>query len=551
MVLEKEQVISLIKNGVSEHIQDCREYSKILNMHVTGKGIKEYTEDFNEHESIKQRKLREKLLKSNKATFSFLLRPIDKIFTAKGGSVNYNTNEPQIETIKDYISNVSEGLDLKTFLKKKAKLNYVIDPNAFTMVDVNPKGGLEAKIYRTEDVIWYERNGNNIEAIIFNAFESEDKEDDKNYYRVIDDLTDSIYVEDGENIYLQEGSVLDNFFGYVPAFILGDIHCPNSEKFLSVIDDVLDDANEHLRDVSVNIVHKLSHGYAKYWQYPEDCTTCNGDGELEYKEADDTITRKTCHTCHGLGVKDHKNASDVMLMDIPQEGEPVINTPGGYINPSIEVWKQYKQDILDLRNGMFQTMWGSTFSVDAKNETATGKLINVQPEAERVSGISTTFSKIHEFLLDTYGRVALFTKEYKSNVSYGTRYLMESPDEVLDRYTKSKKEGLPALLQQDLLDRFYQAEYANNNEEYLKTKKILSVDPFPSMSANEVKLLGVPEEELLKKIYYPQWVNQLTDAKKILMSPDELKSDLQGYINNLKLKIDVSKEVQEGADQPK
>ncbi len=549
MALEQNRVIEIIEYGVSDFIKDCREYSEELNMNITGLKVKEYLDDFNDHESPHQKKLREKLVKSNKSCFSFLLRPIDKVFTAKGGSINYNLSQSQIENIESDLMDISQGLDLKSYLKKVVRTNYVIDPNAFVMIDLDEEGRVESKIYRTTDVIYYEKRGNQITSIVFEPFENEDPNDKNKYYRVIDENTDSIYIQNGSNINIQAGSEIENFFGYVPAYILGDILCPNSDKYLSVVDDVLEDAREHLRDLSVSIVHKLSHGYAKYWQYPENCTTCGGDGEIESRDSEDNVTTETCPTCHGTGTKNRKDASDVMLLDIPQEGDPIITTPAGYVNPSIEIWQQYKDDIKDLKLDMFQSLWGATYKTEGQNETATGRLLNVQPEAERVRGISETFAKIHQFILTAFGQLTLNRNDYEASVSYGTRYLMESPDEVLNRYILSKEKGVPAVVQQDLLDRFYQTEYQNNNDEYIKTTKILAVDPFPSYTPEQVKALGVGGEQLLLKIYYPQWVNQLIEAKKQLMSVEELKEDLKTFVETINVNIE-NEEVQETRVEP-
>jgi hypothetical protein len=535
-MLESEEVIKIIKDGVSARINLARDYSTRLNMHVTGLKAKEHAEIFNFHESKEQRKIREKLLKSNKRLFSFLLRPLDKVFTAKGGNISYNLTDAKLEELKNYTSEVSDGLKIKEYLKKKVKLSYIIDPNGFIMVDIDQEGQVSTKIFNTNELHYYTNKGNKITSVIFNPYTLE--EDEKQYYRVIDDLSDSIYVRDGDVIYQDEDSIKENFLQYVPAYILGDIYDYNTELFLSLIDDVLEDADEVLRDVSVKTVHKLSQGFAKYWQYYEDCNTCAGTGEVNKTDDLGDKTSHVCHTCKGTGVKNKKDASDVMMLPIPDKADDVKIAPevAGYINPSIEIWEQYKKDIKDITIDMFQSLWGTTFSVDTKNETATGRLLNVQPQAERVTGISKTFSNIHEFLLSSIGAIALQNKDYKADVSYGTRYLMESPDEVLKRYQESKEKGLPAILQNDLLDKFYQTEYSNNNTEYLKTKKILSIDPFPSMTAKEVKELGVNDDDLKLKIYYPQWVSQLTEAKKSLMTKEELLAELTKYVINKTIK---------------
>lgn len=536
-MLQHHEVIKIIEEGVSDFINDARKLSDRVNMHVTGKNVEGYLEDLENYENNNQKELREKLLKSNKGVFSFLLRPFDKVFTARGGSISYNLQERQLEKLTSYTSDVSDGLDIKDFLKKKAFKKYIIDPNGFVMVNINPEGELSTQIFSSKDVIWYDKRGNNINSIIFNSFESEDENDTKNYYRVIDEATDSIWVQDGDNIYQDEDSIYPNFFGYVPAYILGDTYDPNSELFLSVVDDLLEDGEERLRDVSVNTVHKLSHGYAKYWQYPEACTRCGGEGALKIK-IDDVVTDEVCPSCGGGGVKQRKMPSDLMLIDIPKDDEQKI-TPdvGGYINPSIEIWNKYNEDILKIRNEMFQTLWGTTYESEGKNETATGKLLDSQPAQDRLGSSSLTFAKIHEFILDCYGQVAFLNTSYKSSVSYGTRYLIETPDEALKRFSEASEKKLPSILQNDLLDKFYQTEYASNNIEYVKIKKIIAVDPFPFSTAKEVQELGIEGVELQMKIFHPQWVNQLDDAKKTLMTIDELKEDLKEYTSKMNINI--------------
>lgn len=532
-MLEIEQVKKIIEAGVSEKVQQARTYADLLNMHVTGLNVDKHIEEFTNFESKQQKAIRKRLQKSNKSTFSFLLRPLDKIFTAKGGVISYNLSETQIEDLKLFINDVSDGLNIKNFLKKIVKTQYIIDPNGFVMVDVDLEGNLETKIFNSKDYIWSETRGNEVKAIVFNPFKNDDKEDEREFYRVIDNKTDSIYVKDGDSIYLDESSVLENFFGKVPAYILGDIKDPNTDLFISLIDDILEDAKELLRDVSIKTLHKLSHGYTKYWQRPEACTNCGGEGEVKGKDDEGQIIDVICPSCQGKKIKTHKDVSDVTIVPIPNDGEQdIAPNIGGFISPDMAIWNKYDEDVAKIRATMYQTLWGATYSIDAKNDTATGKLLNVQPQAERVTGVSETFSNLHKFILDCNGKVILFKKDYSSEVSYGTRYLMESPDELLQKCIDAKSSNLPIYLQNDLLEKYYQTEHTNNNQEYIKSKKIIATDPFPNMTANELKDLGVADEEVMLKIYHPQWVTQLSDAKKVLMNEEELRQDLKEYVKS-------------------
>ena len=62
-------------------------------------------------------------------------------------------------------------------------------------------------------------------------------------------------------------------------------------------------------------------------------------------------------------------------------------------------------------------------------------------------------------------------------------------------------------------------------------------------TALEVKTLGVSGTELHKKIYFQKWVNELPEAKKILMSVEELREDLSIFIKQLK--IEENEQVQQ------
>ena len=97
MALTHEEIVLLIEQGASKEILLARKRAKKVNMHVTGLRVKEYLEILDDYENVAQKLLREKLVKSNRSLFSFILRPTDKIFTAKGGSVNYNLRQDKID----------------------------------------------------------------------------------------------------------------------------------------------------------------------------------------------------------------------------------------------------------------------------------------------------------------------------------------------------------------------------------------------------------------------------------------------------------------------
>ena len=282
MILTNDEVITLIEKGVSDKLTLARRKARKVNMHITGKGVIDYLWKLDDYETYAQKLLREKLVKSNRSLFSFILRPTDKIFTAKGGNVTYNLPQNQINLLRTNINEVADGLDIKKYLKKVVKKHYFIDPNAVLFIDIDTEGMLETHVVTSNEIMWYKNKGNNVKAIIFEPYKKKiRKEDekffeaisperlkqerDKKYYRVIDGATDRIFVNDGGQIYEDVKSRLDNFFGFVPALILGDEKNPNEDIFETVIADVIEDADALLRLVSTSNVHDLAHSYYSRW----------------------------------------------------------------------------------------------------------------------------------------------------------------------------------------------------------------------------------------------------------------------------------------------
>jgi hypothetical protein len=546
MILLKSDVEKLILDGASKEIVLARKLSREMNMHITGKGANEYLEGLDEYENNNQKILREKIMKSNKSVFSFILRPLDKIFSAKGGAVNFNLTENEVEKVKNATTEVADGLNIRRYLKKVVLKKYIIDPNGILFVDLDDEGNLSTTFIETSKILWYKNKGNKIDAIIFEGEEREEDNVKRKYYRVIDDTTDRIFVKEpspdtNKTMRIREvtSDRLTNFFGFVPAIIVGDVKNPNYNVFDSFISDVNEEAKDLLHDVSINKIHKISQGFAKYWQRPEACTKCHGEGQIKYEETpgDDIWLETTCTSCGGAGYKQKVSPSDVMIVPIPEKDE---NDPAphvaGYVNPSIEIWKKYDDNIRDTRNYLFQVLWGTTFEQGGRNETATGRFIDTQPVQDRLRDVSHTFSLLHQFILDCYGIITLNNPNYKSFVSYGVRYVIESPDEILKTLMDASREKVSDVILHDMRAKYFYAEYQNDEIELAKKQKIAKIEPFPNMSVSEVSSSEfIGDEDKLEKIYFIGWYSTLTSADIILKDEVRLKTELNMFI---KTKID-------------
>jgi hypothetical protein len=324
--------------------------------------------------------------------------------------------------------------------------------------------------------------------------------------------------------------------------ILGDEKNPNEDIFESIISDVVEDADALLRDVSTTTIHNLAHLYPRYWSYAQACTRCKGEGTIggDLIPNSDPAERTeviTCPSCGGEGHKSRTNPSDETVIPVPQDGDPIL-APNlmGYESPDLETAKFYVDNIERTRNTMFQAMWGTTYEQGGKRETATGRFLDAQPVQDRLRDISDTFAKIHKFMLDCYGRVILGNKSYESSVSYGMRYILESPDDILKKYTETTNFPVSDMILLDLRKQYLEAEYQNDTVELNKLEKLSRIEPFPTVSVTDLAgMEWVSSEDKLKKVFYSQWINSLTEAQKIMLSEEELRNNFENYINQKQL----------------
>ncbi|MFK7947849.1 MAG: hypothetical protein AB8G11_09675 [Saprospiraceae bacterium] len=578
MAVSNDEIVKIIEKGASEKIKLSRKRANKLNMHLTGKGVKEYLEQLDGYETNAQKILREKLVKSNRSLFSFILRPTDKIFTAKGGSVNYNLPTETKNFIKDNLSDVADGLDVKKYLKKVVKTQYFIDPNAVLFIDIDEMGYLETHVINSSEILYYKNKGNKIDCIIFEPYKKElekdaelkyklqglpekfKKEKEKLYYRVLDKDLDRIFVNDNGDISEIESERIKNYFGFVPAMILGDEKDANYDIFESLIADIVEDADGFLRRVSVTNTHELAHLYPRYWAYEQACTKCGGEGTVSYEtkkaEGETPAEYKTevCSSCGGGGIKTKSNPSDEILLRAPMDDEKVLAPHiAGYIQPDLGSAKFYNELIEKAKNTMFQALWGTTYEQGGKRETATGRFLDAQPVQDRLRDISDTFSSLHKFMLDCYGKVLLRNPIYESSVSYGTRYILESPDDILDKYIEVSREGgVSNIAKIDMRNRYFEAEYQNDDVGLTKRIKLSNIEPFPELSAKEVSDMEfISNVDKAKKAYYSTWAGTLSDAEIILQTEEQLRDEFNKYIDKLNINNNEGTQVLQGGIPPR
>lgn len=563
MRLNKDKILEIIEKGASPELIKARKRAKINRMHITGKGTSEFLEIIDSYENDAQLSLRKKLVKSNKSTFNYLTKPMDKVFTAKGGSINFNLSKGEYDTVMEKVSESSDNLNIKRYLKKNVKLPYLIDANAVLMCEVGENKVKPAIVY-SQDILWYSKSGNKVEAIIFEGYKKSEKPavspktgdaitieglGRSKYYRVYDESEDALWEFDGGDIRKVEEETFPNEFGTVPAIILGDEADPNDDMFNSLIYPIAEDASQFLRRASTMNVHELAHLYSRYWSYAQACNRCEGEGVIADDSDPENVTYSTCNSCGGTGTKSRTNASDETVLPVPMDGDPVIApNVAGYVSPDIDIAKFYNDLQEGNRKEMFQTLWGTTYETNKNRETATARYIDAQPVEDKLLDVSATFEFMHKFLLDFFVRYATGDRKYRSSVTYGNRYVLETADNLLTKYQKSSTMPISGVIISDLKNKYVEAEYQNDEIELAKMKKLMKIEPFPNMKISEVLSSSfINDEEKRKKLYFDEWSASLKGSQIVLWSIKRLSENLVTFLTQKpKLKEDEKLTLQGG-----
>jgi len=474
MKLTIETVQKLIKKPANEDIIiDSRIRHAKLAMHVNGTGVELAVEKLEGLESEEQKELRRRLVKSTRSTFATLLRPFDKVFAANGGSVYYDIKDPEFTV---YINSLAGGIGLRTWLKQYWKNKFMTDPNGIILIEVDYQGNPEPKYKSVTNIRDYVYQGTDLEYIIFEPIKGKnfplpegveiELKQDGEYYRVIDDEADRIVLVEGETATEVEELTLPNLWGRVPGVLCSDMVQPESDGKMSPVEEVIDVANELLRDTSIHSVYKALHSYPLFWAYLPDCPHCDGTGKIEGEQ---------CRYCKGKKKDLSKDVSKILGLEPPEEGEPNIAPPGGYVQPDLGSWTEQRTELDWLKREMHFTLWGTHTREQAANETATGRFIDAQPVHDRLDDFATTTEKLEQKLTDFIGEYKY--KGYKgSSVSYGRRYLIETPETIWKRYQDARESGSPRSTLDYLLEQFYEVEFKHQPMQMEIHIKLMNVE---------------------------------------------------------------------------
>lgn len=504
----------LQKRPGAEIVKAAEAMHKKLSVHINGIGLADYLEQINTYEKPEALALRQKYAKSNKDVFERLARPIDKVFASRGGSRYFPTTEERISRQMDVIlTDVEHGYSSKKWIETFWKPRYLDDPMGLVYMEIAQNETYPT--YKSSfDIYDYKLNGRKLDWVVFRT-------EDKTIFRVVDDQFDALYKMEGDSIRKLPKETYPNYFGYVPAIVISDLPKAGMiDIFVSPFDSVVELADEVLRDGSIRVIYKFKHGFPKSWKYREMCGDCKGTG---------AIASHTCGTCNGTGKKLDSSVSEVMVLDWPNQNDPVIAPDvAGYITPDLEYLKYSRDEMEFLDTLMFKTHWGTYPSqqrMSGEADTAAAKFMDVQPINDKLNAYADAAEATEKFIIDAIGDFMFNTRYGGVRLHYGRRFMIEGPDVLWRKYEQARKMGAPMATLNQHLTEYYEAKFQSNPIELAKHLKMMRIEPFVHLTVDEAfKVVG--ETEFARKLYFAEWCTTVKDLDWITKPDQVLKDEL-------------------------
>lgn len=560
-MISQVKVFQVLKNG-NEDIVKLRKEHEILKMHYYGTGTSKYLTVISGLENEDQIDLRQKHSGTNTALVSSLLNPVSKIFKAKGGSRIYNIkNDNTRESFKIKLNDLN-GYSLRQWLKIYWKDKFAVDPNGLFMTEKDSDGNPFMTYKSINRIFRYKSANQKLDWVIFEPVCIKyNKDSEIILVRVVDEVNDYVYKVDEDRLTLvtkenyetlipeinsevikyfgEKPYTIKHDFNKVPAYVISDKVDTESGYMLSSISNEVQLLKEYLIDNSVKRIFKFLHGYPIFWKYFSKCPICKGEG---YMTIDNNTHR--CDECNGTGYSLKKDVSDVIgLTPMESKDDPKIAPDvAGYVSPSIETWTKMTEELGLLEKAINKSHWG-VYDINVSPTTATGEVLKVQPQLDKLSSYSDSFEKQETFFTDLLGGY-WYNSEYKgSSINLGKRYIMGNANQILKEYQESKKNKADIIILNILLEQYFDGEYENDPISFHKAITLMRIEPLVHFTLDEVLSMSVNEEFKKGKIYFNEWV--MSKEEEFFMNTyDVYKKDFETYLKTKENGIEAESNVQ-------
>ena len=525
----------------------------VMRAHATGIGAKDLIQKLEGFERKNIMDARKRLMLSNKDVLARVMKPRNKIYTAKGGIESYNLATSElIQEWKEYLSKCAgKRTSLKEYISQKIQKAFDIDPMGLKWVALNEDGEPYPTYKCITNIYDYEINDGTPEYVVFKCTDKEissyvnmgliAKPENANpkIYRVVCDTYDRI-VTWYNDIEIKVQYL--NPFEVVPGEVISDIICED-EKGCEYRESDLYEVTELLSQmVFARSIYNIAYSQTAYplmWMQALPCPTCHGkkvisnvlNGDMPRAQQGDM----TCPECKGSGVYPHFQNSDTYIWEFSKDINKSVPTPPlGIIETAIENLQYMKDEKIDIETLITETQWGvakvfpntkvpkdGSKGSGNTSETAFESALNEQPKYDRLKTYSKWLANTMKWYADTMGKVKYGDAYISSAILCGDRYAVESPDEILTRITKAKAGGAAQAILESLQMEYLESKYENNPLELRKAKIYYIGEPYFFFAVADVDAWAdIPQIQKLEKKMWGEFMCTLTD-QDIAAIPDD------------------------------
>lgn len=543
MAFELDEVIQIIKHNeqVPKWVQASRDNHKTLRALIDGDDFKtELSKIEHIEKSEKKWEVRKKYSRSIKDLNQRLLRPIDNVYSATGGSKEYKLKGERLKKLLRKLSNVRGNKSLEQWLQVNWMHVYHNDPDGVIFIEYLS----EDKEKNQEEDCWptykeitkirnYEKDGQSLKWILFEPkkvpVNKNGSHEIVELIRFVDDETDYIFKKNGDSYVLVEDLTFDHPFGRVPGIVNSDIEKLGLLNALSPIDSIVETERQYLRDQSNKTLYKILLWNPIFWRYRQKCPTCTGTLKTGGKK---------CPDCDNTGWKLDRDISDEVLIPLPEDNDEPIVTPdiAGWIAPPESIMEQFNNELSGQEIGMYEAHWGSHKSKLNQNvdKTATEVWLDAQPVMNRLNRYGDVAEWVEHYLTELIANFLFPTKDKDENVSsihYGRNYIIQPPEFLLQEYHKSKENDDGVVILDRKLREYLTAKYKNDpitlRIEILKA----ALEPFVHYTVDRVKeVFG--NEAAQKKMLFGDWWETLTAEMFEKKTDDQLAKEMNDFFKD-------------------
>lgn len=582
MTLEPAQAIEIVvKNPNSTFIKWLQAKYTIMRSHVTGIGAESLIERIEGFERENITKARKKLMLSNKDILTRVMKPRQKIYSAKGGIESYNlTTTELIQEWKEFLSHCAgKRISLKEYIASKIQKAFDIDPMGLKWVGVNADGEPYPTYKCIMGIYDYVIHDGTPEYVVFVCTPTEKasyvqqgiiKAIDAKLpvYRCVCDSWDRVIVyRTTPTIVAEMPNYIGLITGSVQGEVISDIVCEDEKGFEYYESDLYPVTELLSQVVFARSIYNIAYSQTAYplmWMQALPCPQCQGKKTVGIPMNGDIAPRGQqgdllCPECKGSGIYPHFQNSDTYIWEFAKDANKSVPTPPlGIIETAIDNLRYMKEEKRDIEELITETIWGvAKVAPNSRNagekgddldgrgntsETAFEANLNEEPKKDKLKEYSKWLANSIKWYADTMGKFKYEDDYISSAILCGDRYGVESPDEILTRITKAKAAGAAQAILESLHYEYLETKYENNPLELRKYKIYYLGEPYFFFTVADILTWPqIPQIQLLEKQMWGEFMCTLTDQVIASIPDDGIIETIQGMIRDYvigKYKVD-------------